>query len=125
MDTYPAPSPNSVHFGNGALAVPIHRQPASAADRLPHNQGVLEPAADETADDVECADQQSDLEPEPVAPGQKLQGCNDDADDKGDCAPEDPAIAPVALGRIGICLPADRQADCQRSNQPYRVAHQI
>jgi hypothetical protein len=90
-----------------------------------HNQDVFEPAADETANDVECADQQSDLKPQPVAPGQKLQGGDDDANDKGDRAPEDPAIAPVTLRRIGVCLPPDHRADRQRRDQPHGVAHKI
>src|SRR5215475_9813694 len=105
--------------------VPLASSARRAGNRFRRDQHGLEPAAGKTASDVEPAYQQSDLKPQPIAPGQKLQGGDDDANDKGERAPDEPAIAPVAPRRIRVCLPPDHQADRQRSNEPDEVARKI
>src|SRR5262245_25984008 len=88
-------------------------------------QKLLQPATQNAADDVEGNHQQGDLEPQPIAPRQKLQGGDDDANDEGERTPDDPPITPVAPRRIQIGPPAHHQADAQGGEQPAGIAYKI
>src|SRR5262249_21768749 len=87
-------------------------------------QQPLQRAAQEAAHDIEGKHQQSDLEPQPIAPRQELQHGDDDANDEGERAPDDPSITP-APWRIQIGPPAHHQADAQRGDHPAGIAYKI